>query len=264
MEGESLTNSTEKAAKTDKPDKKTKTPSADQEKKNVHKGHRLRVFEKFDKYGPDSFHDHELLEMLLFHAIPQANTNPIAHDLLNRFGKFHDVFDAPAEQLCEIDGINIKSARYIKELCALIARYEKSRSQADNNSARLLNRRLIAEYFIPEFTGKTEESLLVAFLDSMGRVIKCEELGRGSNTQVIIDPPTIVRHAVIYNAVGVLLAHNHPHGQPFPSANDKKITANIGGLLSEIGIKLVAHCIVAGATASFVDHENEKYTLGEQ
>ncbi len=255
------------AAKTgsaDKPDQTAKKTSAGQEKNNIHKGHRERMFEKFDKYGPDSFHDHELLEMLLFHAIPQVNTNPIAHELLNRFGRLHDVFDAPAEQLCEIKGINKKSARYIKELCALIARYEKSRSQADHDSTRLINRRLVAEYFIPEFTGRIEETLLVAFLDSKSRVIKCEELGRGSNTQVVIDPCTIVRRAVIYNAAGVILAHNHPNGQPVPSPEDNKVTANIDGLLREIGIKLVAHCIVAGATAGFLGHENEKYTLGEQ
>ncbi len=257
----------DKAAKTgstDKSDQTAKKTNPNQEKNNIHKGHRERMFEKFDKYGPDAFHDHELLEILLFHVIPQANTNPIAHELINRFGKFHNVFEAPAEELCKVNGMGPKSARYIKELCALIARYEKSRSQADNDSARLLNRRLIAEYFIPEFTGKTEETLFAAFLDSKGRVIKCEELGRGSNTQVNIDPGTIVRRAVIYNAVGVILAHNHPNGPPLPSPEDNKITANIGGLLSEIGIKLVAHCIVAGATAGFVGHENEKYTLGEQ
>ncbi len=258
---EDLATKTGSVAKHDQTAGKT---NANQEKKNLHKGHRERMFEKFDNYGPDSFHDHELLEMLLFHTIPQANTNPIAHELLNRFGRLHNVFDAPAEQLCEINGINKKSARYIKELCALIARYEKSRSQADNDSARLLNRRLVAEYFIPEFTGKIEEALLVAFLDSKSRVIKCEELGRGSNTQVIIDPCTIVRRAVIYNAAGVILAHNHPNGQPVPSPDDINITANIDGLLREIGIKLVAHCIVANAVASFVGHENEKYTLGEQ
>ncbi len=254
---------TAKTGSADKPGQAVKKNNVNQEK-NIHKGHRERMFEKFDKYGPDSFHDHELLEMLLFHTIPQANTNPMAHELLNRFGKLHDVFDAPAEQLCEIKGINKKTARYIKELCALIARYEKSRIQADHDSARLLNRRLVAEYFIPEFTGKIEETLLVAFLDSKNRVIKCEELGRGSNTQVVIDPCTVVRRAVTYNAAGVILAHNHPKGQPVPSPDDIKITANIDGLLREIGVKLVAHCIVADATAGFVGHENEKYTLGEK
>ena len=71
----------------------------------LHKNHRERVLEKFRRFGLDTFADHEVLELLLFFAIPRVDTNPIAHRLMARFGSLHAVLEAPAEQLCEVEGI---------------------------------------------------------------------------------------------------------------------------------------------------------------
>ncbi len=228
----------------------------------LHADHRKRMLKKFRECGLDAFHDHEVLETLLFFSIPRVNTNDIAHRLLNRFGSFHEVFDAPYEQLREIEGIGDRSATFIKLLCSVIARYETSRTIANTNSAKLMNKSLIADYFIPQFTGETEEVLLAAFLDGKNRVIKCEEMGRGSNTRVSIDPFLILRRAIIYNAAGVVLAHNHPNGSPLPSFEDIEVTQSVKNLLSEMGIYMLGHCIVSGTVATFTDNEDVKYSLG--
>ncbi len=229
----------------------------------LHAEHRKRTLKKFRQNGSEAFADHEMLEMMLFFSIPRVNTNTTGHRLLNYFGSFHEIFDAPFEQLCEVEGIGERSATLIKLISAIMSRYKTSQIQADRNSAKLINRSLVANYFLPQFIGKIEESLLVAFLDSKCRVIKCEELAIGSNTRVDINCSLIARRALLYNTAGIAIAHNHPNGVPIPSPEDIDVTNELTDLLRRLDIQLVAHCIVAGSTASFVGYEYEKYTFGE-
>ncbi len=227
---------------------------------DVHANHRKRMIEKFMKHGLGPFDDHEVLEILLFFVIPRADTNPIAHRLLDRFNTLHGVLEAPVQQLKEVKGIGDRSATLIKFMCALTGRYESSRVETND---RLVNFSLIANYFIPKFIGKTNEVLLAAFLDGTGKVICCEELGQGSNTSVAINYGAILRYAVINNAAAVILAHNHPDGLLKASNDDIYQTDNLSRLLKQADITLAAHCIVSGTSACFV-HQNFKiYKLGD-
>ena len=96
----------------------------------THDGHRKRLKNRFLN-SPESFEDHELLELILFYAIPRKNTNETAHKLLNRFGSVKGILDASAEALCEIDDIGPNSALYIKAIASLILRYENSDIKSD-------------------------------------------------------------------------------------------------------------------------------------
>lgn len=211
----------------------------------LHQNHRERMLEKFRRFGLDVFSDHEVLEILLFFAIPRVDTNPIAHRLLARFGSLHAVLEAPVEQLCEVKGIGPRSADLIKLSFALCARYQKDLVKTDRHSDKLNTIEKIGEYFVPQFTGEREEVLLAAYVDGAGRVIKCEEVARGGHAQVTVDAYKIAQTALLCRAAGVALAHNHPDGTVTPSAEDIAVTHRLEQALTGLGLQLVDHCVVA-------------------
>ncbi|MFQ6841148.1 MAG: UPF0758 domain-containing protein, partial [Agathobaculum sp.] len=113
---------------------------------NPHSGHRKRMMEKLRRFGMDVFSDHEVLEILLYFAIRQGNTNPTAHRLLDRFGSLHAVFEAPAEQLCEIEGIGPHSADLIKTVFGLFGRYQADVAKMERHRDRLTSIERVGEY----------------------------------------------------------------------------------------------------------------------
>lgn len=212
---------------------------------NPHSGHRKRMMEKLRRFGMDVFSDHEVLEILLYFAIRQGNTNPTAHRLLDRFGSLHAVFEAPAEQLCEIEGIGPHSADLIKTVFGLFGRYQADVAKMERHCDRLTSIERVGEYFVPQFACEQDEVLLAAYLDGAGRVIKCEEIARGGHAHVSIDPYKIATGALLCHAAGVAIAHNHPNGAAKPSQADIDATRMLENTLGGLGIELVDHCVVA-------------------
>lgn len=211
----------------------------------LHQNHRARVLEKFRRFGLDVFADHEVLELLLFFAIPRVDTNPIAHRLLARFGSLHAVLEAPREQLCEVEGIGPRAADLLRLSAALWARYQQDVAKSERHSDKLNSFEKIGAYFVPQFAGEQDEVLLAAYLDGAGRVIKCEEVARGGRTHVTMDNYKIARAALLCGAAGVALAHNHPDGRVAPSAEDIAVTNRLEQALAGLGLQLVDHCVVA-------------------
>lgn len=212
----------------------------------IHEGHRQRMLEKFLKNGLGAFSDHEVLEVLLFFAIPRKNTNELGHRLMQRFGSLCEVFQAPFEQLRKVEGIGFRAAVLIKFVYALFGRFQEDRVKVSRYSAKLTSRERVGEYFVPQFIGETDEVLLAAYLDGTGRVIKCVECGRGSRDRVLTDVYKIVKNAMLCDAHGVALAHNHPNGKADPSQSDIDMTKKLRGQLEELRIQLIDHCVVAG------------------
>lgn len=211
----------------------------------LHQNHRERVLEKFRRFGLDVFADHEVLELLLFFAIPRVDTNPVAHRLLERFGSLHAVLEAPREQLCTVKGIGPRAADLLQLSFALLARYQMDRLKTDRNSDKLNTVEKIGAYFVPQFAGERDEVLLVAYLDGAGRVIRCDEVARGGHAQVTVDAYKIAQTALLCSAAGVALAHNHPNGTVTPSAEDIAVTDRLEQTLAGLNIELVDHCVVA-------------------
>ena len=147
----------------------------------LHQNHRERVLEKFRRFGLDVFSDHEVLELLLFFAIPRVDTNPTAHRLLERFGSLHAVLEAPVEQLCEVQGIGPRSADLLKLSFAMCARYQQDLAKSERHSDKLNSYEKIGEYFVPQFAGEQEEVLLAAYLDGAGRAA-VRRVGRCAGT----------------------------------------------------------------------------------
>ena len=210
-----------------------------------HTGHRKRMMEKFRRFGMDIFADHEVLEILLFFAMRQGDTNPTAHRLLERFGSLHAVLEAPAEQLEEVAGVGPHTADLIKTVYAMIGRYRADVSKSERYSDRLNTYERVGEYFVPQLAHERDEVLLAAYLDGEGRVPKCEEIARGGHAHVAVDPYKIARGALLCHAAGVAVAHNHPTGAARPSEADILVTNQLRQTLAGLDLELVDHCVVA-------------------
>ncbi|MDR2502306.1 MAG: DNA repair protein RadC [Oscillospiraceae bacterium] len=209
---------------------------------SVHDGHRDRLRERFKNHGLDSFDDHTVLELLLFHAIPRRDTNETAHLLLEKFGTLADVFDAPREELCRVPGVGETAALLLKLLPPIARRYYISRTEITGivNSARRAG-----EYLLPYFFGEQDEVVYIMCLDAKCKVLCCKLLFRGGVNSANVNVRKLVETALSFNATSVILAHNHTSGIALPSPEDKTTTKRIMEALSAVDIVLADHIVVA-------------------
>ena len=208
----------------------------------LHDGHRQRLIQRFLEEDLDNFEPHNVLELLLFYAIPRKDTNELAHVLMDTFGSLKGVFDAPYEELIKVAGIGPNTAALLKLVPSLTRTYYSS----DARSIILDTSEKSGEYFLPYYIGQTEEVVRLACLDAGGKVISNQILHRGSANAAEVNMRKIVNIALRNNAMGVILAHNHPGGLPLPSEEDVATTKSIREALMPMGILLMDHIIVAG------------------
>ena len=218
----------------------------------VHDGHRARKREQFRSHGLDSFADHEVLELLLFYAIPRRDTNPIAHDLINRFGSLEQVLAAPVEELEKVPGMGENAATLLK-LIPQITRRARASSVAREKVLDTTER--IGAFFVEQFVAETHEIMYQLCLDAKGRLLHCHKVSEGDAGSVNLNMRKIVENALRSNAVLVALAHNHPSGVAFPSQEDKIATKLAQEALETIGVRLVDHIIVADDDYISLRHE---------
>ena len=208
----------------------------------LHDGHRQRLIQRFLEEDLDNFESHNVLELLLFYAIPRKDTNELAHVLIDTFGSLKGVFDAPYEELVKVNGIGPNAAALLKLVPSLTRTYYSS----DARGMILDTSEKSGEYFLPYYIGQTEEVVRLACLDAGGKVISNQILHRGSANAAEVNMRKIVNIALRNNAMGVILAHNHPGGLPLPSEEDVATTKSIREALMPMGILLMDHIIVAG------------------
>jgi len=208
----------------------------------IHDGHRSRMKKQFLDNGLDSFDDHKVLELLLFYALPRGDTNPTAHELINRFGSIAAVFDAPAEELARVPGLGDNAVSLIKLIPELGRRYAVTRTSMDNI---LDTTEKAGAFLIPHFYGEREETVYMVCLDGKRKVINCKMLGRGSVNSANVSIRKIVETALLYNATSVILAHNHTSGIALPSREDEYATLKAAEALRAVDVILTDHIIVA-------------------
>ena len=209
---------------------------------SVHKGHRERLKARFLETGLDSFTDVQALELLLFYAIPQKDTNPIAHALLDRFGSLSQVLDAPLEALKKVPGISDHSASLLRLVTELARFYQVDSAQ---RTEVLTSLDACGRYLVPRFFGRKVETVFLLCLDAKCKVLCCREIGEGSVNAASISVRKVVEAALSANATTVVLAHNHPSGVALPSADDVQTTRRIAAALSAVEVKLIDHIVVA-------------------
>lgn len=210
-------------------------------KKNVHEGHRERMRNKFVNKGIEVFEQHEILEMLLFYAIPRKNTNDIAHRLLEACGSLSAVFDAPIDILMQ-QGLSYNAAVLLHMIPDLSRAYQ---SDKFDNEEKIITNENIGKKMVHLFAGKNEECVYAFFLDAKGKEKYSGIISKGDASSAPLFSKDIVSIAARCKAVTVIIAHNHPSGVAFPSRADLEATADIADALDTIGIHLADHIIVA-------------------
>ena len=207
----------------------------------IHKGHRDRLKQRFLEEGLDNFTDIQVLELLLFYAIPQKDTNPIAHALLDRFGSLSRVLEADVEELKKVPGISDHSATLLALVTELCRYYQVDCSQ---RMEVLTTLDACGAYLVPRFFGRNNETVFLLCLDAKCKVLCCKEVGEGSVNSASISIRKIVETALSANATTVVLAHNHPSGVALPSAEDVQTTRRIAAALSAVEVHLADHIVV--------------------
>ena len=206
-------------------------------------GHRGRLRERFLGTGLDGFHDHEALELLLFYALPRIDTKQLARSLIDRFGSFNAVFDAPAEELKRVKGVGPNAAMLIKLILPLNRHY----LLAQNRDVKILNSTEKAgRHLIPLFHAELDEVVYMLCFDAKYKLLSSRRMFRGSVSSANISVRKIVEHALEANAVSVIIAHNHISGTARPSREDQEATSRIASALKAIDITLADHIIVVG------------------
>lgn len=212
-----------------------------QDKNNTHAGHRDRVRDKFIQNGIDSFNPHEILELLLFYAVPRRDTNELAHRLINKCGSLSAVFDAPIEILQEC-GLSKSGATLLKLVPDLSRIYMLDKYESDD---KVITEENVGTRIVQAFVGRNEETVLALLLDAKGREQYFGIVNTGSIRACEIYVRKIIELTMRYNSASVILAHNHPSGVAIPSTADIETTRSVQQLLSLVGVRLLDHIIVA-------------------
>ena len=223
-----------------------------------HSGHRARMKKKLREQGLDVFEPHEVLEILLYYAIPQRNTNDIAknlidrferevervlqEDLIDRFGSLSSVLDASVDSLMQA-GLTEHQALYLKLIPGVTRRYLLDKY---DNPEKVMDFHHLGEYIADKFVGFEEcENVLLVLTDKKGRVVYSGMIAQGDFDAAAISVRSIVTLAVNYSATAAILAHNHPSGIALPSKEDVIVTRYIKDALKMIGVSLLDHFIVS-------------------
>lgn len=212
------------------------------EKENLHGGHRDRLRARFSD-NPESFSDHELLELLLCYSLPRINTNEAAHRLIDCFGSLSAVFGADVQTLNAVSGIGEKTACFIKCVGAIIEREKKE----ENVFPKAVTPSEYGEYFIKRFADTREEYFIFLFIDSKQKVFRELTITQKRADNVIVDLSQLSREIALSKPNAIVCAHNHPSDNPSPSADDVYTTKQIALIANLSRAAFFDHLIVSGS-----------------
>lgn len=207
---------------------------------NIHADHRKRLRESYLNSSIFALPPHNVLEILLFYSVPRKNTNEIAHRLINTFGSFAAVFEAPYESLLTVKGVGPESALLIKFFADVFAYYLKEKNPMTDLPLSYEN---VKDYLRPYFIACRFEKFVVTYTDGEGCAIRTTEISQGFHDMVNADLAEIVKTAILYNAKGIIIAHNHPDGFVLPSSQDIETTIALSSLCASLGIVFCDHLI---------------------
>ena len=220
-------------------------------KSNLHQGHRSRMREKLmASNAQQTLCDHELLEILLYYAIPQKDTNPLAHELLAYFGSLDKLFQANTAELMQIGGVGERTAALIKTVFHLHERL----NFAVPDEPILQTFEEIGSYFVKLFGRCDSEKSVLLLFDKKGRIDRSVILSEGLGDLAPIKMKKLVASSVSSSAVSAALAHNHPGGTLVASYEDKSATLLAEELLRSLGIRLIEHYIITDGRYFGIKH----------
>jgi len=224
--------------------------------KSIHAGHRERLRNKFINLGHEALEEHELLELLLFYAIPQKNTNPIAHALIERFGSLKGVLEAAPGELCEVSGIGEYAAALIKLQAGIAKVYYTSLPR----KTRLASVGQAAEYVVNQLYGRQTEGFYAFALDINLGLLGYRQLVEGDIDSVAVDIRKIASFALDMHAAYIIIAHNHPNGTARPSYADIELTKRIVSAMHPLGVGVCDHIVTSGKDFYSFYHQKKVFS----
>jgi DNA repair protein RadC len=204
-------------------------------------GHRERLRTRLREAGADAIADYELLELVLFRAIPRRDVKPLAKALIARFGSFAEAIAARPERLAEIEGMSEASINEFKILEAGAKRFAKGVAK---KRLSLGSWSEVVDYCRTAMAFSEREEFRILFLDKRNGLIADEVQGSGTVDHTPVYPREVVRRALELSATAILLVHNHPSGDPSPSQADVKMTLEIIAVAGPLGVAVHDHLIV--------------------
>jgi DNA repair protein RadC len=204
-------------------------------------GHRERLRARFREAGNEAVSDYELLELVLFRAIPQRDVKPLAKDLIAKFGSFAEVVAAPRPRLKEIKGIGdaaVDELKIVQAAASRLARGNVQKRPVLSSWSSVLDYCRMAQAFAER------EQFRVLFLDKRNQLIADELQQTGTVDHTPVYPREVVKRALELSATALILVHNHPSGDPTPSRADIQMTQAIVEVAKPLGIAVHDHIIV--------------------
>ncbi len=217
------------------------------EKPHYH-GHRERLRQRFLEGGAESLPDYELLELILF-AIPRKDTKKLAKDLIAAFGSLAEVVSADANKLADFPSLGDTGATALKAVQAAAQRLLRTEMK---NTEIISSWQALVDYLTVKAGYEPIEQFRVLYLDRKNKLILDEALGRGTVDHTPVYPREVVKRALELNASALILAHNHPSGDPKPSRADIDMTRKVKDALATVNITLHDHVVIGrGGHVSF-------------
>ena len=215
-----------------------RTPPSDLDLRH---GHRARLRDRFLSGGGAAVADYELLELVLFRAIPRRDVNPLAKRMIARFGGFAEALAAPIERLREVDGLGEAAITELKIVEA--AAQQLTRERALGRPA-LSSWDALLDYCRATMAHQPVERFHVLYLDKKNVLIADEEQSRGTIDQAAVYPREVIKRALELDASALILVHNHPSGDPTPSRADIEVTRQIITAAQPFAIEIHDHVII--------------------
>ena len=212
---------------------------------NLHKNHRQRVRNRFIKDGNlDSFEQHQVLELLLFYAIPRRDTNEMAHKLLNEYGSLYTIMNAKPEDIVKRCKVSEQTAVLISMIPHVARKFLGSALDGEKSCIDSFNKAY--RYFEAVLSGQIFESFYMLCLDLNKRFKKLIKISDGISNSAPVYMEKVVGDALLHNSSFVIIGHNHPNGNNKPSSADVEVTMRITNALAHIDIKVLDHIIICG------------------
>jgi DNA repair protein RadC len=204
-------------------------------------GHRARLRQRFLDAGSDAVSDYELLELILFRAIPQRDVKPLAKELIERFGSFMEVISAPPQRLAEVKGLGDAAIAELKIVQAAASRLARG---AVKKRTVLSSWSSVLDYCRTAMAFADKEQFRILFLDKRNALIADEVQQTGTVDHTPVYPREVVKRTLELSATAIILVHNHPSGDPTPSRADIDMTKAIIDVAKPLGISVHDHIIV--------------------
>ena len=205
-------------------------------------GHRERARQRFLRIGEEALDDYELLELILFLAIPRVDTKGLAKELLAKFGTYSNVLSASPERLAEIKGMKGAAATNLKIVQAAAQRFARDRVPRD--MPILGSWQALIDYVKTQMAFNDIEQFRILFLDKKNRLIADEVQQAGTVDHTPVYPREVIKRTLELSATALILVHNHPSGDPAPSSADVQMTRQINDIARPLGITVHDHIIV--------------------